>query len=134
MSTATPDSLTLDVQGMSCASCVAHVERALKKVPGVSTASVNLALETATVQGAALQAERLVSAVEDAGYHASVRSAAKKSESARERTPERTQFVLAALFTLPLVAPMLLQWADMHVMLDGYLQLLLPGRLLQPVA
>ena len=125
MSTATPDSLTLDVQGMSCASCVAHVERALKKVPGVSTASVNLTLETATVQGAALQAERLVSAVEDAGYHASVRSAAKKSESARERTPERTQFVLAALFTLPLVAPMLLQWADMHVMLDGYLQLLL---------
>ena len=39
--------VTLDVKGMSCASCVSHVERALKKVPGVVDANVNLAMETA---------------------------------------------------------------------------------------
>jgi Cu+-exporting ATPase len=49
-STAT-DSATLDlgVGGMTCASCVARVERALKKVPGVTGASVNLATESARV-------------------------------------------------------------------------------------
>jgi Cu+-exporting ATPase len=121
--TSTP--LTLDVKGMSCASCVSHVEKALKKVPGVVDASVNLAMETATINGEALKEEALIHAVEDAGYHASVRSTAKKPEAARASAPERMQFLLAALFTIPLVLPMLLQWVGMHVMLDGYLQLAL---------
>ncbi len=60
--------LTLPVQGMSCASCVAHVEKALAAVPGVSAVAVNLATETATVQGAALDAARLRQAVDQAGY------------------------------------------------------------------
>src|SRR3970040_1163201 len=41
--------LTLDVRGMTCASCVAHVEGALKEVEGVTTATVNLGLGTARV-------------------------------------------------------------------------------------
>jgi P-type Cu+ transporter len=60
--------LTLPVQGMSCASCVAHVEKALAAVPGVSSVAVNLATESATVQGAALDAARLRHAVDEAGY------------------------------------------------------------------
>ena len=47
--TATTDT-TLLVEGMTCASCVMRVEKALKKVPGVAAASVNLATEKATVQ------------------------------------------------------------------------------------
>ncbi|MGC1303545.1 MAG: heavy metal-associated domain-containing protein, partial [Caulobacteraceae bacterium] len=44
--------LTLAVEGMTCASCVAHVERAIAKVPGVERVSVNLATERAEVVGA----------------------------------------------------------------------------------
>ena len=60
--------LTLPVHGMSCASCVAHVERALAAVPGVATVAVNLATESATVQGSGLDAEALRRAVDEAGY------------------------------------------------------------------
>ena len=60
---------TLHVGGMSCASCVAHVEKALTRVPGVESASVNLATETATVAAAPEVAfDALVQAVEKAGY------------------------------------------------------------------
>lgn len=64
-------SIDLNVTGMTCASCVRRVERALTKVQGVASATVNLATETATVQGSPSAAE-LVSAVEHAGYHVSV--------------------------------------------------------------
>jgi Cu+-exporting ATPase len=60
--------LTLPVQGMSCASCVAHVEKALAAVPGVTSVAVNLATESATVQGAALDVAGLRRAVDEAGY------------------------------------------------------------------
>jgi Cu+-exporting ATPase len=60
--------LTLPVGGMSCASCVAHVERALAAVPGVQKVAVNLATETAAVEGAALEPRALRAAVAQAGY------------------------------------------------------------------
>ena len=59
----------LDIDGMTCASCVARVEKALLKVPGVASASVNLATQRATVQASAdVAADVLASAVERAGY------------------------------------------------------------------
>lgn len=59
----------LEIQGMTCASCVRRVERALSKVEGVETARVNYATERATVaHGHGVQADALVKAVEDAGY------------------------------------------------------------------
>ncbi len=62
--------VSFPVEGMTCASCVARVERALRKVPGVSAASVNLAAGTATVEyfPGAISPEGLRSAVEGAGY------------------------------------------------------------------
>lgn len=65
---APPEKIVLEVEGMTCASCVAHVERALKAVPGVASAAVNLATERAEVTGAALDHAALVKAVEAAGY------------------------------------------------------------------
>lgn len=62
------EKFVLDVEGMTCASCVGRVERALKAVPGVQSASVNLATERAEVTGAAVDRALLVKAVEDAGY------------------------------------------------------------------
>ncbi|MGE0060249.1 MAG: copper ion binding protein, partial [Dehalococcoidia bacterium] len=64
------DILTIGVSGMTCASCVSRVERALKKVPGVSSAAVNLATEKATVSfdGEACEIGDLLGAIEAAGY------------------------------------------------------------------
>ncbi|WP_175917127.1 heavy metal translocating P-type ATPase [Burkholderia pyrrocinia] len=63
--------IELDIDGMTCASCVSRVEKALAKVPGVTRASVNLATERATVDAAAdVSAARLVEAVKQAGYGA----------------------------------------------------------------
>ncbi|MFM2058998.1 MAG: hypothetical protein RLY71_3383 [Pseudomonadota bacterium] len=60
---------TLPIEGMTCASCAGRVERALRKLPEVASAEVNLALETASVQaGATLPVATLISTVERAGY------------------------------------------------------------------
>ncbi|SFK17130.1 heavy metal translocating P-type ATPase [Falsiroseomonas stagni] len=59
--------VSLPVEGMTCASCAGRVERALGKVPGVLSASVNLASETATVSGTARPAD-LAAAIRAAGY------------------------------------------------------------------
>ena len=62
-------SLTLPIEGMSCAACVGRVERALRAVPGVADATVNLATERADVTLAApVDRAALVQAV--AGLHA----------------------------------------------------------------
>lgn len=61
--------LNLQIEGMSCASCVGRVERALQAVPGVANASVNLATERATVRGVAA-IDALLAAVGEAGYDA----------------------------------------------------------------
>ena len=65
-----PDGLDIGIGGMTCASCVARVEKALKKVPGVQQATVNLATESARVSyipDAQMEAQ-LRRAVRDAGY------------------------------------------------------------------
>jgi Cu+-exporting ATPase len=75
---------TLDITGMTCASCVRRVERALSKVDGVEQAHVNFASETALVTTTnGLPAETLIAAVEKAGYHA------KPSEPTADRGGER---------------------------------------------
>ncbi len=62
--------ITLPVEGMTCASCVLHVEEALRQVPGVLEVKVNLATEKATVRvaGDGLDLDQAVAKVEDAGY------------------------------------------------------------------
>ncbi|HEU0121579.1 MAG TPA: copper ion binding protein, partial [Bryobacteraceae bacterium] len=76
--------LTLDVQGMTCAACVGHVEKALHKVPGVTQASVNLLANEARVafDPARTSPAALIAAVEDAGYHAAVNVQTNPSEPA----------------------------------------------------
>ena len=64
-----PKSIDLQIGGMTCASCVMRVEKALRKVPGVTGATVNLATEQAQVQAdASVTADALAAAVRHAGY------------------------------------------------------------------
>src|SRR5437764_7018379 len=82
---------TLEISGMTCASCVRRVERALGKVEGVESANVNFASETALVTAdASVAPERLVAAVEKAGYGA-------KEAADRDRGAEREKYARRTL-------------------------------------
>src|SRR3546814_8761823 len=65
----TAATINLSIGGMTCASCVGRVERAIKAVPGVTEAAVNLATERATVHGQA-DVDILLAAIEKVGYDA----------------------------------------------------------------
>ncbi|USR59124.1 copper-exporting P-type ATPase CopA [Lelliottia amnigena] len=102
------DSQQLLINGMSCASCVSRVQKALQGVPGVSQARVNLAERTALIMGSASAAE-LVQAVEKAGYGA---EAIEDEAERRERQQEtalstmkrfRWQAIVALLVGIPVM-------------------------------
>ncbi len=110
--------ISLDVRGMTCAACAGRIEKALRRVPGVAAADVNLALERAdvTVREPSLDAATLVEAVEDAGYEASVREpdatagpSRSESDAALRHSERRDLLLLAfsAALTIPLVLQML---------------------------
>ena len=133
----TPQTAELTIGGMTCASCAMRVEKALAKVPGVASASVNLATETATVNlsDAAIETEALIAAVKKAGYEAFLiappdtapagddAGSALPVDRKREQTRRELAAVLAsAVLTLPLAAPMIGEWFGVHVMLAPWLQ------------
>jgi len=102
------DTVELAIQGMTCASCVARVEKKLKSVPGVTDAAVNLATERGTVRFArgAVQPAALEQAVRDAGYQA--RRIGAKDAGDRERDARAAEtaalgrsLAVAAVLTLP---------------------------------
>lgn len=100
--------IELDIEGMTCASCVGRVEKALKAVSGVSDASVNLATERATVRvaGNAVSAARLAEAISQAGYKANeiVADKAKGDEPDRREAELRglkISLATAVALTLP---------------------------------
>jgi Cu+-exporting ATPase len=103
----------LAIRGMTCSACVGRVERALRKVPGVSDANVNYATEVATVhwpQASEVAPESLVQAVVDAGYEA-----AWQAEDAAPPVEQDSwwhtwgEVAMATALSLPLVWPMV--WA-----------------------
>ncbi|MFN7168278.1 MAG: heavy metal translocating P-type ATPase [Pannonibacter sp.] len=106
----TAASVEVAIEGMTCASCVGRVEKALKAVPGVTNAVVNLATEKATVQGTADTAA-IVAAIANAGYEARVIGAASGQDQAEvdERTEKKEaerqelarDFTVAAVLTAP---------------------------------
>jgi len=141
----------LEIGGMTCASCAMRVEKALAKVPGVASASVNLATETASVNlteaAAAAASDALIAAVKKAGYEAALLAppdaapepadadvasapettagAAVPTAAERKRSQTRRELVavlVCALLTLPLIVPMLGEWFGLHAMLPPWLQ------------
>jgi Cu+-exporting ATPase len=119
------DEMTLSVTGMTCSACVGHVERALKKVPGVFEASVNLATETARVSSAGVSPADLILAVEDAGYGATVadEGAPDDERAAAADRKEMSVVAASALLSLPLVLPMFGHVAGFDFALPGMWQL-----------
>ena len=136
-------SVELDIQGMTCASCAARVEKALARVPGVTAATVNLATERASVRVptplAPADRDRLVKAVVDAGYEARLVETdtpaaggdaqpvapTQSTQPTREQRARRelAGVALAALLSAPLVLPMLTAPFGHEIALPVWLQL-----------
>ena len=117
--------LELAIDGMTCASCVGRVERALAQQPEVLSVSVNLANEQARLEVVAgLDPQPLLQAVSAAGYSASLVDAQQPAASATDRhlQRERWALALAMLLTAPLLVPMLLDPLGVHWMLPAWLQ------------
>ena len=122
---------TLDIGGMTCASCVSRVEKALNKIPGVEAASVNLATEQARVRvqkGTSSLAE-IIKLVQKTGYEA-------KESSIRGNLDQKLaksfwdadglgRVILSFLLSAPLFLPMLLMPFGIHWSLSGWWQLAL---------
>jgi Cu+-exporting ATPase len=125
MDTANTSTLDLGVAGMTCASCVTRVEKALKKVPGVSDAVVNLATESARVTYApdAQMEAQIRRAVRNAGYE----PRAMEEAAAEDLSPWAGFLPVAVglLLSLPLVVPMIGELAGKHWMLPAWLQFVL---------
>jgi P-type Cu+ transporter len=92
--------IQLDIEGMTCASCATRIEKALNKVEGVE-ASVNYATEQATVLGDA-PTEALLTAIENAGYHAHVHSD-EPSTGVDPMVALRNRLIISASMTLPVM-------------------------------
>lgn len=123
---------TLDIGGMTCASCVGRVEKALDKIPGVEAATVNLATEQARVrvkQGSKTTIEDIISQINKTGYEA------KKSSSRGNLNAVVTKSFWAAdglarvllsfALSAPLFLPMFFMPFGIHWSLSGWWQLAL---------
>ncbi|MDP1782051.1 MAG: heavy metal translocating P-type ATPase [Hydrogenophaga sp.] len=126
-----PTQIDLGIGGMTCASCVLRVEKALKKQPGVSEATVNLATESARVlmvDGETPESlARVKRAVRDAGYEP------RSMEAMDERSEKRWMGVsvdflpvlIGIVLSAPLVLPMVGDLFGKHWMLSAWMQFVL---------
>ncbi len=120
------NTLDLGIGGMTCASCVARVERALNKVPGVHDVAVNLATESARItwRGEEDMVPLLRRAVRDAGYEPRAPEAAIDAADASPWAGF-TPVGIGLLLCAPLVLPMLLMPFGIHWMPPAWVQFLL---------
>ena len=126
------ETIDLAIGGMTCASCVGRVERALRGVPGVRAAEVNLATERARVETVvgADSSGTLIAAVSRAGYEATAveTGPAGQGEARTRSRAVRRDGIMAALalvFAAPLLLPMLLLPFGVNATLPGVAQLAL---------
>ncbi len=115
----------LPISGMTCASCAGRVERALGKVPGVQSVSVNLANERAHVEVLGqMDPGVLIAAVDKAGYTATLPQSETVTDAKQTQRlhHERWSLLLAIALALPLVLPMLVEPFGLHWMLPAWVQ------------
>ncbi|HWC32669.1 MAG TPA: cation transporter, partial [Actinomycetota bacterium] len=94
--------VVLDIEGMTCASCVNRIERVLQRHEGVAAARVNLASHTATVRTTLAAPDALIRAVERAGYGA--RPHERGLDARGEGADYARRLVVSAALTVPILA------------------------------
>ncbi|RCK49728.1 metal ABC transporter ATPase [Thalassospira xiamenensis] len=118
------ESRSFDIDGMTCANCALRVEKALGKLPGVTEASVNFALERADIRALPGQVgdEDVIAAVERAGYHAVSRN--KSNPTDGQQDSDKTGFDKSLLWlgaSIVLTAPLVAQMIWMYLGVDFHL-------------
>lgn len=107
--------IELSIDGMTCASCVARVEKALKKVPGVQQANVNLATEQAWVEAdTTVSADKLIQAIRKAGYDAQLQTTTT-TEQADQKASEQQQLKRDLIISLVLAIPVFVLEMGSHL-------------------
>lgn len=107
--------IELSIDGMTCASCVARVEKALKKVLGVQQANVNLATEQAWVEAdTTVSADKLIQAIRKAGYDAQLQTTTT-TEQADQKASEQQQLKRDLLISLVLAIPVFVLEMGSHL-------------------
>ncbi len=130
------ESFSFPIEGMTCSACSTRVEKALRLVPGVVEANVNLAIERADIRGVAgvTRLAELADAVTKAGYSARIESPAASQAQAEEEHRKRDQaqlrrelliLLISATFAMPLMVQMVAMWLDLGWHLPGPVELLL---------
>jgi len=126
------NSVSLPVQGMTCASCVARVEKSISKINGIKNVSVNLATEKVSfeIDTEAAALEQVKETVEDAGYKIIISSAADKSNNSSDSAEAKTElkseyetqlkndFLLAAFLSVPIIV------LNMGMMWEGFFDII----------
>ncbi|MCG7379253.1 heavy metal translocating P-type ATPase [Paenibacillus sp. ACRSA] len=101
------ESVDLDITGMTCAACSARIEKGLSRLPGVSRANVNLALETGHVEftAGALKASDVTAKIRQLGYGAELQQTGEETSSARARELQRKKWkwMISAALSIPLL-------------------------------
>ncbi|UNW08786.1 MULTISPECIES: heavy metal translocating P-type ATPase [Acinetobacter] len=107
--------IELSIDGMTCASCVARVEKALKKVPGVQQANVNLATEQAWVEAdTTVSADKLIQVIRKAGYDAQLQTTTT-TEQADQKASEQQQLKRDLIISLVLAIPVFVLEMGSHL-------------------
>jgi Cu+-exporting ATPase len=116
--------ISISVDGMTCASCVGRIEKALNSVSGVLETSVNLATEIVHIKiKNDTKIDALVNAVAKAGYRARpFHGDSHSSSSSATESQDRLSVIMAVWLSVPLVIPMLLELFSIHWMLPGWIQ------------
>ncbi|MDF2723422.1 MAG: ATPase, partial [Paenibacillus sp.] len=101
------EAVDLNITGMTCAACASRIEKGLNKMPGVSKATVNLALETAHVEysPAEVNTSDIMNKVERIGYKAAIKEEQQEAVDHRKKEikAQKKRFVLSAILSLPLL-------------------------------
>jgi Cu+-exporting ATPase len=117
--------ITLDIKGMTCASCVSRIEKVLLKDSAINSASVNLTTEKATVKfdDSILNTEKIISLITNIGYEAYLpASSPSKTDTLKK---EKLFLLTAIILTLPLALPMFFELFGFHLMPSPWVQLIL---------
>lgn len=98
--------IELDIGGMTCAACATRIEKGLNKVPGVTRAAVNLATETAQIEGFGIDEGALIARVQKLGYQAAPRAEQDQSDESpvsRAAHHLKWMFIISAILSAPLL-------------------------------